>query len=165
MKNLILKRLIAFIIDYLLILIYLFLLFGITIFIGPKPLGPVSGQLLGFISVTVPVFLYFFLMENKFGATIGKFFMEISINPEKGNLFNRNLCKFLPWEVAHFGIHWIYYFIRLDIQPPVWVWISLIFPQIVVIVYFISIVLTSGKSSVYDKFAQTEVIRSVDNNS
>ena len=166
MNNLLLKRISAFLIDYLLIVIYALLLFGTTHLIGVKELSPSEGQAVGFISLTLPVFLYFYFMEkSKTAATIGKRVMNIAVyvNDIKTgkSVFLRNFLKFLPWEIAHFGVHWIVYYSAVEKEPPVWLWMALILPQLMVLMYVVSILFYKGKSSFYDQIANTIVKRRV----
>lgn len=110
---LVVRRLLAFIIDYLLILIYAGLLIGATLVItDPQPLHPVKAQLLGFFTLTLPVFLYSFLLEKGAKrATIGKRIMKLSVqynNPI--DIAQRNFLKYLPWEIAHTGVHWLIFY-------------------------------------------------------
>jgi len=163
-NSLFLKRALAFSVDYLIIIIYGSLLFFLAHQLGLSKLNfsPFSGQLIGLITLTIPVFLYFFLMEkSEASSTIGKRFLRISISKSSENrnkkIFIRNLIKFLPWEIAHTGVHWIVYFSRLDVEPPIWVWLLLITPQVIVLAYIISIFLTKGKSSIYDIIGRTRV--------
>ena len=161
MKSLILKRIIAFAIDYILILIYGTVLYFITIQFGAKNLSPIEGQIVGFVSLTLPVFLYFYLTENSLQhATLGKRIQKIRVNTsnQQSSVLKRNFIKFLPWEIAHIGVHWISYFSNHSINPPLWVWIVLIVPQITVLYYMISILRSKGKGSLYDDFAKTEVV-------
>lgn len=156
------RRILAFGLDYLLILFYAIVLFGLTSFFDVGELSTLEGQLLGFLTLTLPVFLYFYLMENSSrAATIGKRVMNISVHSdsEKSSqkVFIRNVLKFLPWEVAHIGVHWIVYYSTLDQSPPAWVWIALILPQVVIFGYLVSIVLYKGEYSIYDKLANTRI--------
>ena len=160
MKSLIIKRILAFSIDYVFILIYGTALFQITMMFGPKALSPIEGQIVGFLTLTLPVFLYFYFSENSTAAaTIGKriFKLRVSSLGLKSSIFKRNFVKFLPWEIAHIGGHWISYYSNHSIDPPLWVWIVLIVPQITVIYYMVSIVKSKGKSGFYDHFANTKV--------
>lgn len=157
-------RFLAFGLDYVVIAAYATVLFGLTTFIKIGELSPPAGQLVGFMTLTLPVFLYFYLMEiSKRAATIGKRVMNISVqtNSENSNqkVFIRNILKFLPWEMAHVGVHWMVYYSVLDQSPPVWVWAALILPQVIVLGYVISIVLYKGESSFYDKLAHTRLER------
>ncbi|SHI77004.1 RDD family protein [Aquimarina spongiae] len=164
MKKIVIRRLVAYMIDYIIIAIYAILLFGIaTIFNFKKiPLTPISAQLVGFISLTLPVFFYFFLSEqSKTRATVGKRILNISVRSDSQNskphVLTRNILKLLPWEIAHTGVHWIVFYSKSDQNPPVWVWITLILPQVIIVIYLISIVISGGKSSLYDKVSNTKI--------
>lgn len=164
MKSLIFKRLTAYLLDYSIVAIYALCLFGVATILDLKgPMfTPVISQLVGFISLTLPVFLYFFLMERSTArATIGKKLMNISVHTETGNtgtkILFRNILKFLPWEIAHTGVYWVIFYSESEINTPAWVWIVLILPQIVVIAYFISIIVSNGESAIYDTISNTRV--------
>lgn len=163
MNKLIRRRILAFGLDYLLIVIYALFLLIITKVIGfEKELSPIEGQLLGFITLTLPVYFYFFWTEKSNSrATWGKRIMKISVYcdhiPESRGILLRNILKFLPWEIAHFGVHWVVHYSALDKVPPIWVWLALIIPQIIVFGYFLSLFLYKGKSSAYDMLANTGV--------
>ena len=145
MKNLTIKRIMAFGLDYLLGLTYGLLLYVVTIWIDPPVLTVLQGQLVGFLTLTLPVFLYFYGMEkSKYKGTIGKQLMGISVRSDRaGNkgILTRNILKFLPWEVAHTGVHWIMYFSHKQMDTPVWVWVLLVLPQVVLLLYIVSIFL------------------------
>jgi len=156
------KRVLAFLIDYCIIVTYALMLFGSVIiaqvmfqFEIPE-LSPVSGQLLGFITLTFPVLLYFFLSEKgKHQGTIGKRILKIRV--EGDNLLLRSILKFIPWEIAHAGVLWLFYFQNAGIENPIWVWILLILPQLMALIYFITLLFYQGEQSVYDKIAHTRV--------
>src|SRR5215208_6381216 len=109
MTSIVLKRIKAFIIDYLIILTYIGVLLAVTLFISrifsldlKKP-TPALAQLIGFTTLTLPVILYFTLSENgRYAGTLGKkrFGLQVrSVNLEKagfGQLLIRNCIKFLP---------------------------------------------------------------------
>ena len=84
--------------------------------------------------------------------------MVVNNNSSFSNpVFIRTVLKFIPWEIAHTGVHWIVYYSLQDKNPPLWVLIVLIVPQLIVIAYVISIFATKGKRSIYDKAAGTKV--------
>lgn len=162
MKNLAIKRILAFAIDYLIIALYAALLFGISSALDLEHKLPINGQLLGLLTLTIPVFLYFFLMEKgKARATVGKKLMKVQVRVESGNITQsilmRNLLKFLPWEIAHTGVHQIVSSNALGQDVSLSVWIALILPQIIIIGYLFSIAMSNGESSFYDKVAHTRV--------
>jgi len=143
---------------------YAFLLFGITNLISSDEaqLTPVSGQLLGFFSLTLPVFFYFFLSErSKSGATIGKRVVKIRVFNMGSNSNNsfllRNILKFLPWEIAHTGVHWALFYSETKMSVPIWVWITLVLPQAVALSYLLSVIISKGYGSIYDKIANTRI--------
>lgn len=165
MNLLIRKRLLAGLIDYLVIMIYAVLLLGVTL-LAFKVSGtkidtstPIKGQLIGFLTLTLPVFLYFYLSEfsNRKG-TIGKGLMNLTIESsiEKGYLF-RNILKLLPWEIAHFGVHWIVFYSDKQEPTPFWVFVILVLPQLMMVVFFISLIVNKGKETLYDKISKTWV--------
>lgn len=164
---LLLKRILAGFIDISLVLVYAFLLFWLnTNFVlgnqsGTPSWHPLFAQFIGLLCLTLPVFFYFYLMERSKGqATLGKKIVGIkleALNP-KSSFFLRNLLKFLPWEMAHTGVHWLFYFDRIGMEIPVWVWVLLVVPQAVTLLYWLTIVLKKGSSGFYDKVAKTEIV-------
>jgi uncharacterized RDD family membrane protein YckC len=132
--------------------------------IQPSVNSPIWGQITGFFSLTLPVFLYFFLSERSaWQGTIGKRLMslQVAFNAPIGNrsqrVLHRNLLKFLPWEIAHTGLHWLIYYSNNGIEIPLWIWITLMLPQIVIMAYFVSIFAYGGNRSVYDNIAKTQI--------
>jgi uncharacterized RDD family membrane protein YckC len=164
MNKLIFRRLAAFVLDYLIIAAYALLVFGLMRILGLADLNltPISRQLLGLIALTLPVFLYFYLMEKSGSrATLGKKAMGISICSISENIepkiLLRNILKFLPWEIAHAGVHWVVYYSYSENDVPLWVWLLLIIPQIIMITYLLSIILSRGETSLYDRMANTKL--------
>ncbi|MEM6725988.1 MAG: RDD family protein [Bacteroidota bacterium] len=164
MKSLIIRRLLAFCIDYAIIIAYALLLFGLSLGLNlnNEGLGPIIWQLIGFLSLTLPVFSYFFLMESSaIKATFGKQLLGIRVGSKgevgQGNILIRNVLKFLPWELAHTGVHWVVYFSVVKQDPPIWVWFSLILPQVIVLGYVISMIFSKGERSFYDQLASTRI--------
>ncbi len=169
MTKLLQKRLFAFLIDYLVIAGYAVVLFGLAMllfgWLGALPdiSNPIVGQLLGFFTLTLPVFLYFFVTEkSKRKGTIGKIKLKIqveteAVNPTR-NVLVRNILKLLPWEIAHTGVHWVVYYSNNNAEVPFWTWAVLIIPQVAVVLYFFSILFYKGESSFYDKIAKTRIV-------
>lgn len=160
--SLILKRIAAWLIDWLIIMLYAMLLFAVVAMLAAADIvtigvmHPLKGQLIGFLTLTFPVVLYGVLMEYYKRATLGKRIMKLNVLARglKG-IVVRNVLKFFPWEFAHAGILWINY--RNDISTPMWIWMLLIVPQVAVVVYFVWIILTGGRKSLYDFAAGTEI--------
>jgi len=166
----VLKRIFAFLIDYLFIALYAGILFlivytAIKLFDLNINVSPIIGQLIGLISLTLPIVLYFVIMENKSKqGTIGKNIMKIKVTDENNQtaslkkIIIRNIIKFLPWEIAHLGIHWTIYFSNKSIEQPVWIWLVLIIPQVTVVVYLLSIVTDKNNRGIYDRISRTRVV-------
>ena len=160
MKNHIIRRLGAFLVDYLLIMGYAGILFLTSSLFNTQNMGPVSGQITGLLSLTIPVFLYFYICEQSpAGATIGKRVFKLKVVSPHGrnSIFVRNLIKFLPWEIAHAGVHWVMYYSRQGTETPVWVFALLVVPQVLGVLYIVSLFHSKGSGSVYDSIAGTRV--------
>lgn len=167
--TLLLKRLLAFAVDYVIILLYAGILFAISsLFVDAQGLNssnsydPLTGQILGFLTLALPVILYGFFFEcSQFKATPGKKIFNLRVEITSANLkrsiFIRNILKYLPWEIAHIGVHMMFYFRSIQEDLPIWVWLLVIIPQIIVLVYLISLFFTSGAQSIYDKIAMTQI--------
>ena len=173
---LILSRIAAAVLDYCFVIGYAILLFGLVgLLFGFEKLGtmefsPAAGQLIAFSTLTLPVFLYFFLQEKSAQkATIGKRALRLQVemiqdssNHTQGILI-RTILKLLPWEIAHWGIQWMAFYVKNEMEPPIWVWVLLIVPQVVAFFYFVSMLYTRGTLSLYDAIAGTKVVKQVAN--
>jgi len=171
-STLILRRIAAAILDYGFVIGYAILLFGLVGLLfgfdqmGKMEFSPAAGQLIAFSSLTLPVFLYFFMQEKSAKkATIGKRILGLQVvmikassNHSRGILI-RTVLKLLPWEIAHWGIQWLAFYVKKEAAPPIWVWVVLIVPQVVAFFYFVSMLYTKGTLSLYDAIAGTKVVR------
>lgn len=160
----------AWCIDWILIVVYasiLFAVMGALSWFGViklEQVHPVQGQFIGFFTLTLPVLLYCIFFEAKKQATIGKRIMKIEVTGTSlttSEIVLRNIIKFIPWELAHAGVLWINY-IQTP-ETPLWIWLLLIVPQALVIIYFMSVVATKGSRSLYDMIAGTRVRHLVSN--
>ncbi|MBK7788555.1 MAG: RDD family protein [Saprospiraceae bacterium] len=158
-------RIFALTIDFGIILLYAILLFAVTSLlfdVSQAGLNPYFRQLISFLTLTLPVITYSYLTEiGTWKATIGKRVLNLIVltpeNKTTKSILLRNLLKYLPWELAHTGVHWIIYFESVGRETPIWTWIILIVPQVLVFVYIISIILSKGQSSVYDRISGTKL--------
>lgn len=152
-------------IDWVVILLYAGLLFGAMMVLSSldmvtiERVHPIKGQLVGFFTLTLPVIVYCILSEaGARHATLGKRMMKIEITGtplRTGEIILRNSIKFIPWELAHAGVLWINYIDTPD--TPLWIWLLLIVPQVLMVIYFMSVVATKGSRSLYDIVAGTRV--------
>ena len=158
--SIVIKRLKAFVVDYLIILTYMGLLFGATVLISKlfhlklENTNPLIGELIAFVTLTLPVILYFMFYENgKYAGTIGKrkFGLQVVSNSltkaSIGQLLIRNFIKFLPWELAHFFIYRLFYFNSLNKTVPNWVLTGLIVSQGLALIYLLSIIFNKKKNT------------------
>lgn len=171
-KSTVIKRIKAFLIDYLIILIYIGLLFGATVLVAEvfdfqlTSLNPVTAELIGVITLTLPVILYFTISENgKSAGTIGKRKMGLRVTNRSLNkadisqLIFRNCIKFLPWELAHFFIYRLFYFDSTGETVPNWVMTGLITAQGLALIYLLCLLFTKNNRSVYEMLSGTRVIQ------
>lgn len=164
MNALFFRRVLAFSIDYIVIIIYAVLLFLVSTLltnnfdINLNFGSPFKNQILGFFSLTLPIFLYFYLSEkSSYKATLGKRVMKLKVTSSTGSLFLRNFLKFLPWEIAHIGVYQVVFYDQQQLDTPIWVWSLLIIPQIIVLGYVLSASRLKGISSFYDKISNTRI--------
>ena len=170
--SIVIKRIKAFLIDYLIILIYLGILLATSLFISrifqleSDNIGPVIGELIAFITLTLPVILYFTLSENgKYAGTIGKRKHGLHVVSKSftkagfGQLLIRNCIKFLPWELAHFFVFRLFYFSSSNTITPTWVLTGLISSQLLAIVYLLFLIFSKNKRSIYELISQTRVVQ------
>jgi len=157
-------RILAWTIDFGIIVLYAVLLFaGTSLLLDVKPVSnPFVGQLIGFFTLTLPVFTYSYLTEKgKRKATIGKSLVKLEVvaghNNRTKSVLLRNVLKYLPWELAHIGVHWIVYYASKGLETPIWIWMTLIVPQVMMFVYFVSVVVSRGQSSIYDRISNTSL--------
>ncbi|MCP3031566.1 RDD family protein [Halobacillus sp. A1] len=164
-------RIYAFLLDYLVIVVYGISVAGTISFVfNPfiQPLfshSPVIAELTGFLIMTLPVSLYFILCEqSKSQGTWGKRKLGLRVvNLEGarigiGRSIIRTAVKFLPWEVAHFGI-W-----RLMLPTEfseITIFIILNAVNAAIILYLIFPLTNKQKKNVYDWVAGTRVITGV----
>jgi uncharacterized RDD family membrane protein YckC len=162
------RRIFAFGLDYLIIISYAGLLFGLVQLVGivlHDP-SPWLGQLIGFVSLTLPVMLYFTLMENgQKQGTLGKRALHLRVLTENEeiaslrSLLLRNVLKFLPWEMAHFGIHWTFFYSRQEMEMPLWLWVPLILSQVLVLIFLGGMVANRQGQTLYELLSHTRVFR------
>ena len=167
----ILKRIKAFLIDYGLILLYIIFLFGSTVFLSYafgfslNADAPVRGELIGFLTLTLPVILYFTFSENsKYAGTLGKRKYGLSVvgnNLSKATfskLLLRNAIKFLPWELAHFFVFQLFHYSRMKVNTPSWVMAGLVISQMLALVYLVQLIFNKQHRSMYEILSGTMVI-------
>lgn len=167
-RTIAIRRVLAFMVDWLIIIAWGGVLFGIVMVATGedpgRPANPWIAQAIGFISMTVPVVLYFAVLESSSRkATIGKKALGLAVVGVTGDLTSlgrslvRSSIKFLPWEFGHIvanqaafsgdaGVaHWVYGPMIVAFVLPLW-WIVSIF--------------SSGRAP-YDRASSTHVVRAI----
>ena len=112
------------------------LLFGVILLLSrgsPRAVSnPWTAQAIGFLSMTLPVTLYFSIMEgSKGGATLGKRIVGLRVFTICGERISfsrallRNGLKFVPWELGHLVAQQAFY--SGDREISTWVYGPLVF--------------------------------------
>lgn len=164
-------RSLAFALDYLPIASYLAVLVagGAWLSRFPQPLaqaifdGPISGEAAGFLLITLPVALYFALLEaSPQQATWGKQRMRLRVTDLAGERLGlarsigRTALKFIPWELAHLCF-WQVSFARDPLSPIYVLGFSIVWLMIAANV--VSLLLSPTRQTLYDRVAGTMVVR------
>jgi uncharacterized RDD family membrane protein YckC len=111
------NRIFSLFIDFLIIVAYALCLAGVTMLFfflflkGSVPsLNELQGNLVSFLTLLLPVYLYFVITESKYRhATIGKRKAKIMVASisgplHLGQIMVRNFFKLLPWQMAHMAM-------------------------------------------------------------
>jgi uncharacterized RDD family membrane protein YckC len=161
-----LRRVSAWLIDYFLVAIYM----GVLVFVvfvvtgGDMKIASIASpgarQLLGAVTLTLPVVLYFALSEaSARQGTIGKQATQLRVTSRDlerigfGRSFVRSALKFAPWELAHAVIHRIP--MTGDVPWPVWA--GLVGSMVLAAVYLAGLFTGQGRP-LYDLLARTRVV-------
>lgn len=160
-------RVTAFAFDYIIIVGYLIFVVavgGVVNALFPEVFAnPLSGQIAGFLIVTLPVSLYFILFESSaWQATWGKRRKGLQVTGTDDvrltilRAGSRTLLKFIPWELAHICI-WQISFAGQEPSPLIAVGFVLVW--ILVGANIISLWISPTHQTVYDWLAGTYVVR------
>ena len=171
-QTLVIRRMGAFIIDILPIVIYIFitLAIGIGFVRGPlkdaDPLDPVLSDLVAFITVILPVILYFAIQESSSRrATWGKRRLGLQVVTLDGTklsfwqAFLRSALKFLPWQIAHTCIFHIPGWPSNPQEPEKWVVAGFVVAYLLLAITLLTLFLSKRQRTPYDRIAGTVVSR------
>lgn len=169
------RRIAAWLLDYALIAAYLVVLTAVSLGLEASPARavfnsaaqqPEGAELIGFVSLTLPVVLYFALFEaSAKRATIGKRALRIAVVDVHGRRLSRTRAlireavRFTPWELSH-ALIW-----RVAISPlrgsaPPWLIAGFAVVYALVLVYLVSLFIGPRHRTLYDLLAGSVVIRS-----
>jgi uncharacterized RDD family membrane protein YckC len=168
------RRIVAWLLDDLLIAAYLVLLTAVSL--GLRVSGvqagfnnamsqPVTAELLGFVLLTLPVVLYFALLEaSPLRSTLGKRALRVAVVEANGDRLStrrallREAVRFLPWELSH-ALLW-----RVALSPDrgsISLWVTAGFGVVyaLVLIYLATLFIGSQHRTVYDRLAGSIVIQ------
>lgn len=160
------QRMSAFLLDYLILAVYLAILSAIFFMIPNASSlfdSRIKAQIFGFLFVTFPITLYFAISESsKKQGTWGKSRLSLKVTNREGNKIGfgnsliRSVLKFTPWEISHTLI-WEVTF-NPDLNP-------IILNILLIVVYGLSganvasLLLTKTRQTLYDLVCKTYVIK------
>ena len=165
------ERVTAFAFDYIIITGYLFFIVAIglvvNMFFPTITLAlfsnPLSGQMTGFLIITLPVSLYFILCEaSTWQATWGKQRKGLQVIRVDGaqltilRSIGRTALKFIPWELAHTCI-WQIRFAQ-PAQSPI-ITVGFVLVWVLIAANIISLWISSMHQTLYDRLAGTYVVK------
>lgn len=165
------KRVGAFALDYIIILVYLFGLFLTSLLINTLFdanqwlfADRIRAQFVAFLMVTLPITLYFAVSESSpRQATWGKGWLKIKVAGRDGNKvrlwrsIGRTLLKFVPWEISHTLIWEIYFSPQTE---ALWLNYGFVLVYLLIGLNIGSLVITRTHQTLYDLLAHTYVISS-----
>ncbi len=164
MNSLLLKRPIAYFIDFIIVcsacilpqLIVFWLFNGVPFKYFNQPYHVYFWVL---FTVSFPVWLYFILQEMSIRqSTIGKRIMYLKVTDEanlrisKEKSFIRTFVKLLPWEITHVGLLPIYFSQASNIS------IGLYLANGLILIYIIYFIIKKGKTAIHDILSKTKVV-------
>jgi len=160
------QRISAFLLDYLILALYLAILSAIF-FMFPNASSlfdsRIKAQMFGFLFVTLPITLYFAISESsKKQGTWGKTRLSLKVTDKNENRVGfgksliRSTLKFIPWEISHTLI-WEVTF-NPELNP-------IILNSLLISVYGLlganiaSLLLTKTRQTLYDLVCGTYIIK------
>lgn len=171
MRSIAIRRIFAYLIDYAVIVMYIICLTLVSVYLVQSNLSPsaeltdkVRGHAIGFITLTLPVWTYFTILEaSGKNATLGKLALGLSVRSEGNGSPNfraialRNFIKFVPWELAHASIWYVKGRPFLDEMPTLnlVICISALF---IAFIYVFMLFLGNGQT-LYDRISRTVVVK------
>jgi uncharacterized RDD family membrane protein YckC len=167
------RRIAAWLLDYLVILAYLIVLTAASLITQVSPAAsvfssaltkPITAELVGFLTLTGPVILYFAITEaSAWQATLGKRALRIVVVGPGGarlpfvRAILREAVRFLPWEMAHSLIWPLALPPHLEPLPVTIGGFAVVY--LLLFAYLVSLLVGSEHRTVYDRLAGSRVLR------
>lgn len=164
-RGLALRRCAAFAVDWLVIAAWGGLLFAVAMLASGgepgAPRGPWVGQAIGLVTMTLPVLLYFSVLESsRWRGSLGRRALGLRVETPAGERLPlrrallRNAIKLAPWELGHLGAQQAFF---AGDELPTWVGVVLLASMLGPLVWVAAIVAT-GRAP-YDRAAGSRVVR------
>ncbi len=166
-------RLLAFALDYLVIAAYALALTAATL-LAANPLRgllaallatPASRDAVAFVTVVLPVSLYFALQEGSARqGTWGKRKLGLRVTGldggplPLGRALVRAAVKFLPWQIAHTCLFHYPGWPLAPAAPPAWVIVGFALVWLLVIIYLVMLGFCKSHRTPYDRLAGSQVL-------
>ncbi len=164
------RRVAAFALDYILIAAYLVVLVSVGILV--RSAAPdvadtlfgsaLTGELTGFLALTLPISLYFALCEaSPASATWGKRRMHLRVVTAAGERLSlgrsvlRTALKFVPWELTH-ALIWRFAFAGEN--PPAYLDVGLILVWVLIGGNLAAVLVDRQRRSLYDLLSGRRLI-------
>ncbi|MGP1271938.1 MAG: RDD family protein [Phycisphaerales bacterium] len=167
-----LLRLAAFAVDYAVLAVYLAVL-SLGFLVLPSSIAeplfssPTRGQATAFVILTLPVVMYFAVMESsRGGATLGKRLLSVRVVGPDGTRCGRarslvrSGVKFTPWELAHTSIWRLEGWPTDPASPSGWTLVGLVAVWALIGVSVLMAVSTRRCVTLHDAVSGTRVVRS-----
>jgi len=162
------KRAGAFVLDYIIIFVYLIVLTLLFLFLNNTSNADrflfttrVQSPVMGFLFVTLPITLYSAFGESSsHQATWGKQRLKLKVTDYNGNkvgfwrAFARTLLKFIPWEISHTLVWAIYFSPQTD---PMLINYGFGLVYLLIGLNIASLTMTKTHQTLYDFLAKTFV--------
>ena len=163
------RRLMAFAIDWLVLVVWGGALFGVVMLATkgspPRPASPWHGQMVGLLTMTIPFLLYFALSERSPAqASLGKRILGLSVSTHTGERLSltaaiaRNAIKFIPWECGHTLAQQAAF--SDDTGLAAWVWAPAAVAFLCPVWWVLAILMTA--QAPYDRWTSARVMRSTE---
>jgi uncharacterized RDD family membrane protein YckC len=167
-----LRRVAAWVLDYLIIAAYLVVLTAGSLGLLASPLHtaftaamsrPLTAELAGFVLLTAPVVLYFAVLEaSPWQATIGKRALGLTVTSWDGarlpvaRALVREGVRFLPWEISH-ALVWQVALTQGGRTFPPWIAAGFGLVYLLVFAYLVTLFVGSTHRTLYDRLAGSVV--------
>jgi uncharacterized RDD family membrane protein YckC len=159
------RRVLAFGLDWCVIAAWAGVLLGAVMLAAqgypPRPATPWASQVIGLLTMTIPVTLYFATCEaSRWHGSLGKHVLGLVVTHESGERLSfgsallRNGLKFVPWEFGHLVAQQAVY--SGDAGLPVWVWGAAIVALAVPAWWGVTLIATGHTP--YDRWTSTRVV-------